>query len=88
MPRRLIENKSHICDDCLNKLTDQISFEKINNTKIIFLSKYDGLYKQMLMNYKEYGDYKLRDCFLYPYLYFLKLFFRSYIFVPLPFKLS
>ena len=84
MPRRLIECQTHICDECFNKLTGSLSIDKINGTKIMFLSKYDGLYKQMLMNYKEYGDYELRDCFLYPYLKLIKLYFNNYYFVPLP----
>ena len=82
--RSVIESKINICTNCLNKIKVDISTTEINNTKIKFLSKYDGLLKQILIKYKENLDYELRDTLLYLFLPYIRLYSLNYIFVPVP----
>ena len=82
--RSVIESKINICSNCLNKIKVDISTLEINNTKIKFLSKYEGLLKQILIKYKENLDYELRDTLLYLFLPYIRLYSLNYIFVPIP----
>lgn len=82
--RYLIEQNPLICDECIKKITKDIHIEKHYDVKILFLSTYDCVLKDFLMNYKEYGDIELAGCFLYIFLPLIKAYFHNYLFIPLP----
>lgn len=82
--RKRIEKEPVLCDDCLHSLKKDLVKDSRFNTDILFLSSYDGLRKERLRKYKEYGDIVLSKAFLYYYLPWVKLLFFSYIIVPLP----
>lgn len=50
----------------------------------MFLSEYDGIEKQWLMHFKEYGDVELAQCFLFSFLPLVRLYGWNSIFVPVP----
>lgn len=82
--KELIEREQILCQDCMDKIESNFVRKTIDGIDILFLSNYDGLLKEWLMNFKEYGDIELAPCFLYPFLPYLRLFYSSYLFVPLP----
>lgn len=82
--RDIIENKIILCDECISQIHKKMEIKYVHGIKVYFLSDYDGLLKKWLMNYKEYGDIELADCFLYIFLPLIKVFFQGYTFVPLP----
>lgn len=82
----LAERKPILCPDCLKKLDIRLETREHFGIKILFLSSYDGLMKQWLMNFKEYRDIELAPCFLYPFLPILKIHFPRFLYLPLPSK--
>lgn len=84
-PYRLwIEKEPILCDDCLKQIEKDIVWRNHYETDILFLSKYDGLMKDRLMRYKEYGDIALAKAFLFYFLPWIRLYFHGYLIVPLP----
>ena len=82
--RELIENDIFLCEKCISHVRTKLEIDRIGNTFVLFLGKYDGIMKTWLMNYKEYGDMELAKAFLYLYLPILKIFFPNHIYVPCP----
>lgn len=81
---RLIFKEQWLCDECISKIIKKLEYKKVNDIKTLFLSDYDGILKNWLMNFKEYRDVELAPCFLYVFLPFIRLAFPSSLFVPLP----
>ena len=82
--REIIEGDPLICDNCISKIIKKLETRKIKGTKITFLSEYNGLLKDMLMNYKEYGDIELAPCFLYTFIGYIMIKFPFATFIPCP----
>lgn len=82
--RQLVEKSPLICDDCLQKIKNDVRRVNIKGINILFLSHYESIMKSWLMNYKEYKDYELAKVFLYPFLPIIKLLFHHHIFIPCP----
>lgn len=86
--RNIVEPNAFLCDKCISLLKTKLVLKKINGIIILYLSEYDGIEKQWLMHYKEYGDIELAPCFLLPYLFLVRLYGTKSIFVPVPSKRS
>lgn len=82
--RYLFERNPILCDKCISEIKKEMVVRKINGIKTLFLSKYDGIFKRWLMNYKEYSDIELAPCFLYIFLPYIRIYFLNDIFLPLP----
>lgn len=82
--RGILERNPMICDNCISDIRMKLGIQKIKDINVLFLSEYAGLLKQMLMNYKEYGDIELAPCFLNLFLPIIKLYSMNSIIVPLP----
>lgn len=82
--REIVENKSLICDACLENIPVLLKTIKLFSCKITLLSKYDSVFQTYLKNYKEYKDFELRKVFLYPFLSYIKIKFHNYLFIPCP----
>ncbi len=82
--RSFIEREPILCDDCLSSVIKELASEEMFGIKVISLSRYDGIIKRWLFSYKELGDIELAPCFLFPFLPIIRLFFKRYVFVPLP----
>lgn len=82
--RKRIEGQSLLCQDCLEEMVKEPRIQRRFKTDILFLSTYDGIRKDRLLRYKEYGDIALRKVFLFYFLPWVRIYSASYIFVPLP----
>ncbi len=82
--RYLLENDVVLCDECISEIKKEMVIKETFGIKCMFLSKYDGIMKSWLMNFKEYGDIELSRCFLYVFLPWIRLYFHDYVFLPLP----
>lgn len=82
--RRFLEKKPLLCDKCIFQIEKKLEYRDTFGIKTLFLSNYNGLMKEWLMHFKEYGDIELAPCFLSLFLPFIKLRFLNHIFVPLP----
>lgn len=82
--RLLLEKEPLLCDECISNIKKELVIKETFGIKTIFLSTYDGIMKNWLMNFKEYGDIMLAPCFLYIFRPFLKVLFPDDIYVPLP----
>lgn len=82
--RMLLEKEPFLCDECISEIQKELVVKDTFGVKTTFLSNYDGILKNWLMNYKEYGDIMLASCFLHVFLPLLRLKFPGYIYVPLP----
>ena len=82
--RQLIEREPLLCDSCISKIEKKLDVVKISNVNVLFLSRYDGLMKSWLMNYKEYKDVELAPCFLSLFLPLIRILYPRHLFLPLP----
>lgn len=82
--RLLAEKEPLLCDSCISQIKKKLEIRECFGIKVLFLSEYDDFFKNMLMNYKEFGDVELAPCFLYCFLPILKILFWNYTFLPLP----
>lgn len=82
--RLLFEKSPVLCDECLSKVIVKCEKRKIKNVDILFLSEYDGFLKQMLMEYKEYGNIELAPCFLSVFYPLVRLCQWNSLIVPCP----
>lgn len=73
-----------MCETCLKKLGNNHTYFYLDDLKIEVLYKYDGLFKSLLLQYKECYDEALKDVFLFDYLDILKIKYHGYkiLYVP------
>ena len=82
--RKVMEREILLCDECLKGVEMLLEEEKFFDSKVLFLSTYQGKIKKWLKYYKEYYDVALAPCFLSPFYLFLKMYSSHYTFVPCP----
>lgn len=76
--------ESAICNDCFTKLPFLIRSIKMGELNCFCLYKYDGIIKEMLMNFKVKGDIKLSNFFFSPFTLLLNWKYKGYVIVPIP----
>lgn len=79
----LLEEDS-ICCDCRDLLKVDRKIEKIGDLKIETFFEYEGIYRSLLIQYKECYDEALKDVFLYDIKDYIKLKYFGYqiLYVP------
>lgn len=82
--RYILEDDFCLCSDCLYKVQKKLSYRKVSNINVLFLSSYDSIMREWLLQYKEYLDYELAPVFLSPFKKYLHILFHNYIFIPCP----
>ena len=73
-----------LCSRCRQKLTVRKRIFKVEGISIEGLYIYEGLVRDMLLQYKENCDEALFPVFIYPYIKELRRKYRKYTVVPVP----
>ncbi len=73
-----------ICSRCRQKLSARRQMFKVEGISIKGFYVYDGLVRDMLLQYKENCDEALFPVFLYPFIREMKRKYRGYTLVPVP----
>lgn len=73
-----------ICDKCLSKFTKKKKIIMLDNHEVEGLYVYQGLVREMIVQYKEMYDEALSSSFLYRDVKYLKKKYKDYVLVPIP----
>lgn len=80
----MIVNTDVICDECRMKMKSCYQCFKLDDLSCEGFYVYDGLVKDMLLQYKEFMDEALYPVFLFPYIRYLCHKYQGYTLVILP----
>lgn len=80
----LLDPDSPLCDQCLKELKRSLHRRDMGDFNVWCLGYYEGRMKELLLTYKELGDYELYRVFLYPFGNLITLFFTGYTLVCAP----
>ena len=79
-----INNEQEICSKCLKKLSQKFKEFKFEGINTLAIYDYRNLIKEKIFIFKGCGDYELRNIFIEPFKYELKMRFRNYLIIPSP----
>lgn len=80
----LFNQKTCICNKCQKTLNPHFYKFKINNCNGVAIYDYDDTVKSLIYQFKGCSDIELKDIFLSPYSYLLKLLYFDYYLVYIP----
>jgi len=79
----LIE-KDLLCNDCRKSLIVKRRYKKLDKYQVEYFYDYDGLFRSLLLQYKECHDEILKDVFLYHLKDYLNIKYYSYKLILVP----
>ena len=82
--RSLLLKEDLLCPECRKQLKVKHKIIDMGDFEVESFFEYDGLYKSLLLQYKECGDEALRDVFLYDIKEYLELKYRGYVLQCIP----
>lgn len=82
--KSIFVEEDHLCCDCRDMLKVDRRIEKIGDLKIETYFEYEGIYRSLLIQYKECYDEALKDVFLYDIKDYIRLKYFGYqiLYVP------
>jgi len=79
-----IRKERVLCEVCFNKLNGKLRKDKKENMPYYYFYDYEGLFQELLLQYKECYDEALAPIFLNDYLFKLELIYKNYYLVLMP----
>ncbi len=76
--------KIHICASCLNELKPVLKTIVFQGVELTYIYEYVSFIQDLLFLFKGQRDYALKDIFLSPIVYELKIKYRGYTLIPIP----
>ena len=80
----ILINTDVICDECRMKLKSCYNRFMVQDLSCVGWYVYDGMVKDVLLQYKEFMDEALFPVFLYPYIQYIRKRYQGYTLVILP----